>query len=305
MSNSAIVFPGQGSQKVGMGADLYEKYKEVRDFFDEADSILGRNITKICFEGPAEELVKTTNTQPAIFLVSAALLKVLIRNGHLPKVVAGHSLGELSAYYAAGVFDLKTALNIIVQRAESMERSYPAENSAMAAVIGMKEDKIRHILNDFSGSPVVIANYNSPDQIVISGEKEGLTSACRIIKDQGARAIPLKVSGAFHSPLMQQGSDELREHISDFVFNDAEVPVVLNRTGEEETISEALKKNLPLQIVSSVLWVKSIQTIQSKVDSIIECGPGKVLSGLIKKISPGKQVFNIYDNETMNIFLDA
>ncbi len=299
MIRFGLVFPGQGSQKVGMGESIYDANEDVRKLFDSASSILGRDIAKVCFKGPQEELIKTVNTQPAIFLVSAALALALQQKGIDPIIVAGHSLGELTAYYVSGVLDLESVIKVIAKRSEAMSASYPADDSAMAAIIGLAVNKIREVVDRLNEYPVVVANYNSQEQTVISGTKEGVQEASSALKAKGGRVIPLKVSGAFHSPLMQNGAQILKEFLAEVTFNDAGIPIILNKSAQEETVASKLKENLPLQIISSVRWVDSVLKMNDQVDVIIECGSGKVLSGLIKKILPEKQVINVMDVESL------
>ena len=285
MSRLAIVFPGQGSQKVGMGKDIYQEFAEVRDIFQEASDILQKDMALICFEGPEEIMKQTENTQPGIFLVSISLWEILKKRGLKPELVAGHSLGEIAAYYAAEVIDLKTALELIKVRGQAMANSYPSQDSAMAAVMGLSEGQISQVLSSME-ELAVMANYNSPEQIVISGTKKGVELASQRLQEIGAkRVLVLNVSGAFHSPLMQKASDELAKFLQNKQFYDAKIPVVLNRTAQAETKQSILKENLSLQVSSPVQWVKSVQYMQNSIDTMIECGPGKVLSGLVKRIN--------------------
>ncbi|MFC1751888.1 ACP S-malonyltransferase [Thermoproteota archaeon] len=305
MAKLGFLFPGQGSQKVGMGKDLFTHSKDSRALFERANALLGKPIDHICFEGPKDELTKTENAQPGIFLVSLALLELLKQKGITPDYTAGHSLGELTAYYAAGAFgsdsaSLETALTVISARGEAMAASHPPEDSAMAAVIGLSKEIIEQSLTAFQDYPVVIANCNTPEQTVISGTRTGVEQAGVILKEKGAKIIPLKVSGPFHSPLMKNGAElfskklnELQSGQGSLLIKNAEIPIILNRTAVEEQNSDALFKNLSLQIISQVKWVDTIRYLKDKVDLFIECGPGKVLTGLVKKIDPDAAVVSV------------
>ena len=299
MKRIGLVFPGQGSQKVGMGQELFETRDEVRDMFGLAQNVLGRDMAQICFEGPEDVLTKTVNAQPGIFLVSAALLGVLREKGVSPVVVAGHSLGEITAYYAAGVLSLDAALGVIQARGDAMAASYPSDDSAMAAIMKIDLDVIQAVLSEVQEGTVVAANLNCPGQIVISGTKAGVAAACTALSAKGGRAIPLNVSGAFHSPLMQMGADVLADYVKEVSFVNAHVPIVLNRLADVETDAEKLRDNLSKQVVSSVRWIESIQRMSRDVDVIVECGPGKVLTGLCKKIVPDMPVYSVSDLESI------
>lgn len=304
MGSLAFVFPGQGSQKVGMGKDLYEAFPLARKIFDDANRILGRDIASLCFEGAAEELTLTSNAQPAIFIVSAAILAIINEHGIKPSYVAGHSLGEITAYYASGVFDFETALKIIESRGNGMASSVPAGQSGMAAVMGMAVGDIEAALIPFKYRPVVLANLNCPGQIVISGEKDGLNDAIAALKSEGAKVIPLPVSGAFHSPMMAPGSQVLAEFIKPLHLNQGTIPIVLNRTAQPETRADALKANLPLQVISPVRWIETVHHLKDTVTAVIEIGPGKVLTGLIKKTAPELSTVSISDRVSLDEWLN-
>lgn len=293
MKKYGIVFPGQGSQKVGMGADLFDSSESAKQKVNYCNSILKTSIDDICISGPQELLTETKNAQPALFLVSVILFDFLIQHKITPTVIAGHSLGELTAYYASGALSFEDTLNLIRIRGESMSRATAPHTSGMAAVLGMPIEEIQNHLIRYKNAPVCIANINCPGQVVISGEKNGLNNAIDALKSNGAKIIPLPVSGAFHSPLMKPAQDALEHAISSITFNDAQYPIILNQSGNIETKSQHLKKNIPQQVVSSVQWIKTIEEMTSKCDIIIECGTGKVLSGLIKKISPSTTTVSI------------
>jgi [acyl-carrier-protein] S-malonyltransferase len=303
MPKFGFVFPGQGSQKPGMGKDLYDNYEDVRNLFEQASNTLNRDIAKICFEGTNEELRETTNAQPSIFLVSAAIYSLLTNAKIQPTLVAGHSLGEISAYYASGVFNLETALDIIDKRGKAMAGSYPADKSAMAAVLGLESSTIEETINN-QQEQVVIANYNCPGQYVISGEKAGVERISEFLIEKGGKVITLNVSGPFHSPLMEKGANEFKQLISSITMKEASLPIILNRTASPEENADALKESLPLQIKSSVKWIESIQYMAEQVDIIIECGPGRVLSGLIKKIAPDTTIKSVNNVKTFQNLLE-
>lgn len=286
-----FVFPGQGSQFVGMGRDLYEKYATVRAIWDEAEALLSLPIKTVCFEGPEAELKQTQLAQLGIFLVSASWVSILADQDLEPTVVAGHSLGELTAYYAAGVYDLETALAVIAYRGEAMAAAHPSEDSAMSAVMGIDESVLSSVIATIDN--VVIANYNSPNQWVISGTKSAVSAGGEALKLAGAkRVVPLPVSGAFHSPLMAPAAKKFEQYLSDVPFNDAAFPIILNRTAESEFEAEALRQNLSKQVQSSVLWTHSVHSMADQVEAIYEVGPGKVLTSLVKKIAPELSVQN-------------
>lgn len=283
MSKTVFLFPGQGAQKVGMGQSFYDANPEVRALFNTAESILDKDIKSICFDGPDDVLKQTENAQPALFLVSASAALALKQEGITPDIVAGHSLGELTAYYHAGVLSLEDTLRLIKIRGEAMASSYPSEKSAMSAVMKVPLDTIEKIVGDCTNQPVVAANINSPGQVVISGTTEGVKEAGERLVEEGARLIPLNVSGAFHSPLMESASTQISNEIDRISFHSANCPILLNRTGDVEVDADALKENVALQVKSAVQWVK-IQTLLGKEPyRIFEVGAGRVLTGLLKK----------------------
>jgi [acyl-carrier-protein] S-malonyltransferase len=288
MSNFAFVFPGQGSQFVGMGKDLYDKYDEIKSLYEKANDVLGIDIKKISFEGPDNELKESKNAQIAIVLHSVASYKLLIQKGITPSVTAGHSLGEYSALIAANALDFDDALQLVRFRGELMSRAGEANPGTMAAVLGMPADKIEEVISEIGSPTLVVANYNSPLQTVISGDIEGIKKATELLKTRGAkRVMPLQVSGGFHSPLMESAFNTFKLALEKIEIKNPSVPVVPNVTGKLTSSSEEIKENLGKQIISSVRWVDTVKNIVSAgTTSFVELGPGKVLTGLIKQISP-------------------
>ena len=280
----AYVFPGQGAQFTGMGKDLYETSDEAKALFEQANEILGFRITDIMFEGEAEELKQTKVTQPAIFLHSTILAK-LLGNDFQPEMVAGHSLGEISALTAAGVLAFEDGLRLVSKRAIAMQAACEAEPSTMAAILGLENEIVEDVCSKVGGV-VVAANYNCPGQLVISGSIEAVNAACEELKEAGAkRALVLPVGGAFHSPLMEPARAELASAIEATTFGSPVCPIYQNVTATAVTDPEEIKKNLVAQLTAPVRWTQTMQQmISDGVSSFVEVGPGKVLQGLIKKV---------------------
>ncbi|MFK7748320.1 MAG: ACP S-malonyltransferase [Kordia sp.] len=280
----AYIFPGQGAQFSGMGLDLYENSDIAQHLFEDANGILGFHITDIMFEGSAKDLKQTKVTQPAIFLHSVILSKVL-GDKFQPEMVAGHSLGELSALVANGALTFEDGLKLVSQRALAMQKACEIKLSTMAAVLGLDNEVVEKICQETAGI-VVAANYNCPGQIVISGEVEAINTACETLKEAGARrALVLPVGGAFHSPLMEPAREELAAAIENTVFNTPSCPIYQNVTTTAVTDPSEIKKNLMSQLTAPVKWTQSVQQmITDGATHFTEVGPGKVLQGLLRKI---------------------
>jgi [acyl-carrier-protein] S-malonyltransferase len=282
----AYVFPGQGAQFVGMGKDLYESNPAIKNLFEQANSILGFRITDIMFTGTMEELTQTKVTQPAVFIHSVAI--ALAAENFTPDMVAGHSLGELSSLVANKTLSFEDGLKLVSKRALAMQRACEINPSTMAVVLGMDDAKIEEICASIKDEVVVPANYNSPGQLVISGSLKGIEIASVKIKEAGAkRVMPLQVGGAFHSPLMEPASEELAKAIGTTNFSTPICPVYQNVNAQPSTDVAVIRKNLIAQLTAPVRWTQSVQKmVADGATHFVECGPGKVLQGLVKKISP-------------------
>lgn len=282
----AYVFPGQGSQFSGMGKDLYENNAQARALFNKANEILGFEITKVMFEGTDDELKQTNVTQPAIFLHSVILASTVA--DFAPEMVAGHSLGEFSALVAAGALSFDDALRLVAQRAAAMQRACELTPSTMAAVLGLDDEKIEQICASVEGEVVVAANFNCPGQVVISGSHEGVRLAGEKLKEAGAkRVLPLPVGGAFHSPLMEPAREELAAAIENTQFTEPRCPIYQNVNAQAATDVATIKANLISQLTAPVRWTQSVKNmVADGATEFVECGPGKVLQGLVKKIAP-------------------
>ncbi len=302
----AFLFPGQGSQAVGMGKDLYESFDAAKNVFDTADKTLDKSITKLCFEGPDEDLKQTVNTQPCIVTMSIAALESLKSQLDInADYVAGHSLGEYCAMYAAGVMSLETTLKAIQKRADLMGQT---KGGAMAAVLNASEEALTASLKDASEAGYVdVANYNSPAQVVITGDEKAVAKAGELLLAKGARrVVPLAVSGAFHSKFMENAGHEFESFVAGFELNDAKIPVVTNVDAQPTTSASDFRVKMPKQIYSSVHWTQTIEKMAADgVEIFVEIGPGKVLAGLNKKIVPEAKVYNVFDKASLETVVDA
>ncbi|WP_130860022.1 ACP S-malonyltransferase [Gracilibacillus phocaeensis] len=309
MKKVAFIYPGQGSQAVEMGKDLYETYDTVKALFDSADQRLGFDLTSIMFDGPEETLTKTEYTQPALLLVSTALTSLLAEEGIRPVQTSGHSLGEYSALVAADALAVEDAVSLVHQRGKLMEHAYPAGKGAMAAVLGMEQDTLHSELQAIQkeiGEVVELANLNCPGQIVISGTRTGIDTAVGRLKEAGAkRVLPLSVSGPFHSSLMKPAAADLAKEIAAVNWSDANIPVYANVTAKQVTDNAQIKQLLVEQLYSPVRFQEILeQLVNEDLDAIVEVGSGKVLSGLVKKIHRRTKTFSVQDVPTLQAFIE-
>lgn len=304
MGKIAFVFPGQGSQTVGMMKEFYDNYAVARNVFKAADEALGFSITDMCFNGPDDQLRLTFNTQPAILTASVAAAEVLKENGLVPDVAAGHSLGEYSALVIAGAIDFADAVRVVRQRGRFMQEAVPVGEGSMAAVLGLEADKIVAICQKVeleTGKAVQAVNFNCPGQVVIAGAVVAVEAAIVALKEAGAkRAILLPVSAPFHSSLMKPASVRLGEEFNSIQFHDAQIPVVANVTAQAVTKAEEIRELLIKQAAMPVLWETSVKyMIENGVTSFVEVGPGKVLTGFTKKIAKGFEALNVEDEVSL------
>lgn len=289
----AYVFPGQGAQFTGMGKDLYDANPKAKQFFGQADEILGFKISEVMFNGTADELKQTRVTQPAVFIHSVAV--ALSSDSFHPEMVAGHSLGEFSALVANKTLSFEDGLKLVSKRAQAMQRACEINPSTMAAILGLDDAKVEEICASITDEIVVAANYNCPGQLVISGSMKGIEIACEKMKAAGAkRALPLQVGGAFHSPLMEPAKEELAAAIESTTFASPLCPVYQNVNALPATDIATIKKNLIAQLTAPVRWTQSVQNmVKDGGKTFIECGPGKVLQGLVKKIAPEAEAMSL------------
>ncbi len=303
MSKIAFIFPGQGSQSVGMGKQLAEQYPEVQSVFDVADKRLEVSLSTIIFDGPGEQLTLTINTQPALLTTSIAIYEKFKQYGIVPDFVAGHSLGEYTALVVAESISFEDAVYTVRKRGEFMEAAVPSGIGTMAAILGVDFETLEQVTDSVSkgGNPVQLANLNCPGQIVISGSTKGVEEASLQAKEKGARlVVPLDVSGPFHSSLMKPAAEKLSEVLSSINIHKAKVPVIANVTGLPMSGSQDIKEKLIEQLYSPVKWQQSVdKLIELGVDTFIEIGPGKVLSGLVKKVNRKVKTYAVSDEESL------
>ena len=299
-----LVFPGQGSQSVGMGKALYEAYPQLRQVYDEASTVLGYDVAALCFEGPAEKLNLTEHTQPALLVSSIAALRALQPFGIKPVAVAGHSLGEYSALVAAGGLSYRDAVGIVQKRGRYMSEAVPTGTGLVAALLGLGADAVKEVCREAASAGVVqAANFNSPGQVVIAGEKAAVERAIEIAKTKGCKkAVPLPVSVPVHTPLMQKAADRLAKDLAAIAWSDLHMPLINNAEAKQIANATDIQASLVRQLPSSVLWEDSMKTMAAMgVRTFIEVGPGSVLTGLIKRIVPEAVTINVNDPKSLEV----
>jgi [acyl-carrier-protein] S-malonyltransferase len=302
MKQIAFVFPGQGSQHVGMGKELYENFSVARRIFEEAGDSLRFSISELCFKGPEESLKLTENTQPAMLTASIAALKVLqTEKGIIPQFTAGHSLGEYSALVASGALAFSEAVKIVRLRGKFMQEAVPVGEGAMAALLGMEREEVEKLCEEVSSGEVLTpANFNCPGQIVVAGHSKAVGRAIEKVKRGGKKAVLLPVSAPFHSPLMKPAGERLEKALEEISVSELKVPVVTNVEAEVNTLKERVKELLVAQVSSPVRWEESMRKMSEKgIEKVLEIGPGKVLSGLMKRIDPRIETGNLEDLQTL------
>jgi [acyl-carrier-protein] S-malonyltransferase len=308
MKKAVFLFPGQGSQYVGMGKDLYENFSSVKGLFEQASDELKMDLKGLCFDGPDDVLKETVNVQPAVTLVNAACLTALKEEGVTPSAAAGHSLGEYAALFAAGVVGFSLLMELVKNRGTFMQEAADENPGGMVAIMGLGSNEVSAICAEASSAgSVELANHNSPSQVILTGEKEALKRAVALAKEKKAKlTIPLKVSGPWHSRFMAPARERMAEVLSAKTLNRAEIPVVANVTGGYETDPEEIRDNLTKQITSPVLWTSSMERLLADGHTIyIEAGPKKVLKGLMRDISKDARVHNVDTSETLKNLLSS
>jgi [acyl-carrier-protein] S-malonyltransferase len=296
MAKTAWIYPGQGAQALGMGIAVADSFPEARDMFQRASGLAGYDMLELCTIGPIDKLSRTIYTQPALYTVEAAITEVLNKHGHIPDASAGHSLGEFCSWYSSGVYDFETGFALVSARGKLMDEADPEGRGSMAAVIGLTWETVSEVCSKVEGT-VIVANINSPLQMVISGEKNAVEKAGSLLKEHGAkRVLPLSVSGAFHSPLMEKAQEKFKDIVENIYIKDARIPVYSNVTAEPVTEANEIRRLMVLQMTSPVKWTQTVQRmISDGVYEVLEIGPGNVLAGLIKRTADGTDVVPVSD----------